>query len=194
MENSQQLGAIFQELCATCGSPSKYRCPKCSVLSCSLQCVNAHKEENSCNGVRDETTFIPVEEYREKDFQSDYHFLEEVTRKIDNAHRAKKNHGCLNYLPINLFRMQRSARMRGTNLRILPCVFSKRKKSTTYYRYHDRKIFWAIEWKFPQIDLEHFDERVDEEELLGKCLDKFLLPQGSADEDDKFCLLSINGS
>ncbi|KFM57378.1 Box C/D snoRNA protein 1, partial [Stegodyphus mimosarum] len=185
MEDALTHGSVFQSICATCSAPSKYRCPKCSVLSCSLQCVKAHKQEKNCDGIREKTAFVPAEEFKDRHLLSDYHFLEEIGRTVDNANRAKRSHGCFHYLPPNLYRLKMAAKARKTDLQILPMVFSKRKISTTYIRYSDRKIFWRIEWNFPLCNFSCADERIDEEELLGKCLDKYLLPEKSDSLRDK---------
>uniref|UniRef100_A0A915B982 Box C/D snoRNA protein 1 n=1 Tax=Parascaris univalens TaxID=6257 RepID=A0A915B982_PARUN len=37
--------------------PFKYRCPRCSLRTCSLPCLKLHKEQLKCNGQRDPATF-----------------------------------------------------------------------------------------------------------------------------------------
>lgn len=185
VQKSANSGAIYQKSCASCSSPAKYCCPKCSTLSCSLTCVKKHKEQKSCDGVRDKTAFVSVDSFHEKHLCSDLHFLEDMNRKIDNVSKAKKNYGRLYKKPINLEKLRWAARVRKTTLDILPIVFSKRKTSTTFLRYCDNKIFWRIEWSFPLCDVTYSDERIDEEVLLGKCLDKYLLPDHPEVNDKK---------
>ncbi|GFQ72213.1 hypothetical protein TNCT_717791 [Trichonephila clavata] len=181
-EGSQlQEKSLHHDLCSTCNEPSKYRCPKCSTLSCSLKCVKAHKEQSGCNGIRDKTAFVPLEEFKDCHLHSDYHFLQDVVRSLDNAQRKKRNLGFLRYLPPNLFRLESIARRRQIELCILPVGFARRKASTTYLRYSDGKIFWKLEWVFPLCDLTYSDARVDEEQLLGECLDKYLLSNSEED-------------
>jgi len=54
--------------CHSCSSEAKYRCPACSILSCSVACVKSHKEINNCNGIKAEPEQdldkILLEEYR----------------------------------------------------------------------------------------------------------------------------------
>ena len=50
--------------CEVCqDSPFKYRCPRCSVKSCSLPCVKQHKLISGCNGQRDKTAFVPLVDF-----------------------------------------------------------------------------------------------------------------------------------
>ncbi|KAF8782357.1 Box C/D snoRNA protein 1 like protein [Argiope bruennichi] len=176
-ESPSSPGTVYENLCTICDKPSKYRCPKCSTFSCSLECVKVHKDESGCDGVRDKTAYVPIEEFHERHLLSDYHFLENIGRTIDNAQRSKKKFGLMHYLPHNLYRLQKAARERKIDLHILPLMFARRKASTTFLRYNDRRIFWKLEWKFPQCDFTSCDDRVDEDMLLGACLDKYLLPE-----------------
>lgn len=51
-------------LCEECKEkPSKYKCPGCSVRSCSLDCVKAHKQRASCSGKRSQTHFVPLSQF-----------------------------------------------------------------------------------------------------------------------------------
>lgn len=51
-------------LCEECKEkPSKYKCPGCSVRSCSLNCVKAHKQRASCSGKRSQTHFVPLSQF-----------------------------------------------------------------------------------------------------------------------------------
>ncbi|RWW24342.1 hypothetical protein GW17_00011373 [Ensete ventricosum] len=54
-------------LCEECGSnPWKYRCPGCSILTCSLPCVKSHKERTSCTGKRNRTEFVRLSHFDDK--------------------------------------------------------------------------------------------------------------------------------
>ncbi|XP_015903423.1 box C/D snoRNA protein 1 isoform X2 [Parasteatoda tepidariorum] len=125
--------------------------------------------------MREKTAFIPVEEFNDSQLHSDFHFLEDVRRDIDIARRGKKGKGLLfGLLPHHLFKLQLVARLRKTDLQILPVAFSKRARNTTYLRYGDKKIFWRVEWEFPHVEFSCVDERVDEDEILGSCVDKYI--------------------
>lgn len=60
---------IFRiEICEVCdASQAKYTCPKCEVRTCCLDCVNIHKTELECDGIRDRTKFIPRDQFTDLD-------------------------------------------------------------------------------------------------------------------------------
>ena len=69
--------------CWGCPSTPKYKCPKCSTRSCSLDCVRRHKDEAACDGLRDKVKFMPVGQFKDMDIVNDYRLLEEVTKQVD---------------------------------------------------------------------------------------------------------------
>uniref|UniRef100_A0AAV1TQW3 HIT-type domain-containing protein n=1 Tax=Peronospora matthiolae TaxID=2874970 RepID=A0AAV1TQW3_9STRA len=71
----------------------KYRCPRCERLTCSLQCCVGHKKQFDCNGKRDRTKFVRLQEFTDADLSSDFFFLEEVAR---SANCAARSHSPLN--------------------------------------------------------------------------------------------------
>lgn len=53
-------------LCAVCKkAPFKYRCPKCEAKTCSLDCVNQHKTQANCDGVRQRSEQLPMSQIDE---------------------------------------------------------------------------------------------------------------------------------
>ena len=53
-----------QQLCQICHTnPHKYTCPRCSIRTCSVDCVKRHKQEKECSGERDKTSFVPRDAY-----------------------------------------------------------------------------------------------------------------------------------
>ena len=69
--------------CWGCGQAAKYKCPRCEVRSCSLPCVTRHKEEHSCDGVRDRVKYLPLNKFSDMDVASDFRLLEEVSHQVD---------------------------------------------------------------------------------------------------------------
>jgi hypothetical protein len=52
--------------CEVCSSEiAKYRCPRCSMQTCSLTCVNMHKSRFECSGLANVTSFVPLSEFDE---------------------------------------------------------------------------------------------------------------------------------
>ncbi|KAF9425331.1 Box C/D snoRNA protein 1 [Podila epigama] len=74
--------------CEVCGVVNaKYKCPGCFSQTCSLKCSKQHKLDTTCTGVRSRTHFVERKQYGEREMMSDYNFLEEVGRSVDNAAR-----------------------------------------------------------------------------------------------------------
>lgn len=66
----------------------QYKCPRCSMMTCSLQCCKKHKLENGCNGQRDRAAYVSIRDFGEKTLRSDLHFLEDVLQSKDSAKRV----------------------------------------------------------------------------------------------------------
>ncbi|KAL8178366.1 UNVERIFIED_CONTAM: Box C/D snoRNA protein 1 [Gekko kuhli] len=71
---------------------AKYRCPRCMKYSCSLVCVKQHKTTYNCNGVREKTAFVSINQFSDLNLLSDYRFLEDVGRMADRAARDGASH------------------------------------------------------------------------------------------------------
>eukprot|EP00250_Pteridium_aquilinum_P023460 c26940_g1_i1 orf=1-336(-) len=68
---------------------AKYTCPGCSLRTCSLPCVRAHKERTSCSGKRDRSSFVPITSFDDTHLLSDYNLLEEILRNAESARRFR---------------------------------------------------------------------------------------------------------
>ncbi|XP_055535923.1 box C/D snoRNA protein 1 [Wyeomyia smithii] len=165
-------------LCEVCNAvPAKYTCPKCEIKSCCLKCINIHKKELNCDGVRDRTKYIPLKKMTKMDMMSDYYFLEEATRFVDDRKRDKiKRYTRYNKsLPSCLFRMRCAARDRGTTLKFLLQNFTRNQRNTSQLNFKTGIIHWRVEWCFPNAEgLVFIDERCDENEKLCALLRKYL--------------------
>lgn len=172
------MAAPFERTCGQCGEPSKYCCPKCSARSCSLPCVKRHKKNDDCDGVRDKTSYISLDEFTDLDLLSDYRFLEESARVIDSASRAKPALGVYpqqKTLPGFLHKFQAECRRRGTVLKLLPRCFTKRQENKSQYNFRERCIYWHVAWIFSASHIKvHEQQRIHERQSLGECLEKHL--------------------
>lgn len=158
---------------------AKYTCPKCEVKTCGLRCLNVHKRELDCSGIRDKTRFIPIRDMTRMDFMSDYTFLEECTRYVADRKRDKlKRHTRYNKsLPAHLFKLRGAAHERRTALRFLLALFSRHAANTTFYDWKTHVIWWRVQWVFPNAGNVTFsdrrcDERLPLQQLLGKYVDE----------------------
>ncbi|EER18252.1 conserved hypothetical protein, partial [Perkinsus marinus ATCC 50983] len=51
MGGTEKSDASSASLCQVCkNNDFKYTCPACSMRTCSLECVNAHKAKTNCTG------------------------------------------------------------------------------------------------------------------------------------------------
>jgi len=51
-------------VCEECKqNPWKYKCPGCSIRSCALPCVKAHKQRTGCTGKRKFTDVVPLSKF-----------------------------------------------------------------------------------------------------------------------------------
>src|SRR5271167_2832461 len=78
---------VLTTLCPICyTSPPKYRCPRCSMRTCSLECSQTHKLRASCSGVRDPAKFIPKREFKPSTIDMDFNFLKRVEKIHEEGH------------------------------------------------------------------------------------------------------------
>ncbi|XP_066857337.1 box C/D snoRNA protein 1 [Anser cygnoides] len=161
--------------CETCSEEeAKYRCPRCMKYSCSLSCVKKHKLALSCNGVRDKTSFISVNEFTDLNLLSDYRFLEDVGRTADAAARDLSVHRPTTNKFINYLRNR--ARRHNINLKTLPIGFTKRKENSTIFNKKEQKFYWHLKLVFPHCHAEYTLKRVPEDKTLTDILKPYIDP------------------
>lgn len=116
----------------------------------------------------------------EMDFMSDYHFLEECTRYVENR-RVDKRKLCTHFnknLPPYLFKLRTAAKDRNITLKFMLDHFTRRKCNKTYFDFKQNKIYWRIEWIFPNAEhLRIIDAKVDENVELNKLVIRYLDPE-----------------
>uniref|UniRef100_A0A0D9VAM3 Box C/D snoRNA protein 1 n=1 Tax=Leersia perrieri TaxID=77586 RepID=A0A0D9VAM3_9ORYZ len=130
--------------CEECGEqPWKYRCPGCSILTCSLPCVQSHKRRTSCSGKRPRTDPVPIAQFDDNQLISDYNFLEETKQATESAHRLIGAFG-RNFggkfggaqLPKWLFFLRKAAQRRGIWLTFLPRGMARREQNRSRHNHN----------------------------------------------------------
>ncbi|KAK7505143.1 hypothetical protein BaRGS_00003713 [Batillaria attramentaria] len=132
-ESKTTAAAVVKcEVCET--GEARYRCPGCLVRTCSLPCVKEHKECSGCNGKRDKTAYVPIDEFTETHLLSDYRLLEDTSRKAELTHQDafKFNPG---RQPFRVATFVKQARKRGVDLRLMPYPMTRRKINTSMFHY-----------------------------------------------------------
>jgi len=119
---------VLTTLCPICyTSPPKYRCPRCSMRTCSLECTQAHKVRASCSGIRDPAKFIPKREFKPSTIDMDFNFLKSVEKSREEGQSVVKkvDQGTSKTRKRKLVvakrkRGMKKARERGVDVRELP--------------------------------------------------------------------------
>ncbi|XP_023548330.1 box C/D snoRNA protein 1-like isoform X2 [Cucurbita pepo subsp. pepo] len=156
-------------LCEECKSkPSKYKCPACSLRSCSLNCVNAHKRHSGCTGKRKHIQLVSLSQFNDSILLSDYNLLEEVKRMAESAQRFRKKlcpytHAYFRF-PFHLKSLRTAASSRRTKIMFLPTGMTKRENNQTRY-----------------------DKRVNENSKLSTILENHLQPSPWKNQLQNFC-------
>ncbi|NWS75183.1 BCD1 protein, partial [Crotophaga sulcirostris] len=160
--------------CETCSeAEAKYRCPRCMKYSCSLLCVKKHKVALSCNGVRDKTAFVSINDFTDLNLLSDYRFLEDVGRTADAAARR---------LPVRSWAAKKAMSLRnkarGCNidLRVLPVGFTKRRENSTTFNCTEEKFYWHLKLVFPHCHAEYTLKGVPDDKTLADILKPYIDP------------------
>ncbi|XP_068659350.1 uncharacterized protein [Aristolochia californica] len=154
----------------------KYKCPGCSIRTCSLPCVKSHKQRTNCIGKRNRTEFVPLSEFDDNLLTSDYNFLEETKRVAESAERMLNGFGG-NYrfkMPFKLRLLRNAAGRRKTRLFLLPGGMSRREKNQSLYDQKKKSILWTVEWHFNSVNIVLVDHGVDENTNLCSVIEKHL--------------------
>nr|XP_020650712.1 box C/D snoRNA protein 1 isoform X2 [Pogona vitticeps] len=156
---------------------AKYRCPRCMKYSCSLACVKKHKTTFSCNGIREKTAFVPVNEFNDLHLLSDYRFLEDVGRLADCAARDDTSHRPKTNKFVHFLRNR--ARKHSIQLQTLPIGFTKRRENSTFFSNKEQKFYWHLKLVFPHSHAKFTEKRVPDDKPLCDILKPYVDPQES---------------
>ncbi|ENN73907.1 box C/D snoRNA protein 1 [Dendroctonus ponderosae] len=165
------------EVCA--GVQAKYSCPKCEVKTCSLQCSRIHKAELVCDGLRDKTKYLPMNQFTDLVCESDYRLLQSITDRLDAIKKESRSRRLHSYLlPRHLLKLRSAAQQRRTLLKFLPMHFVRHRRNTSRWDIKRQHILWHLEWVFVNADnLVVREPRVDEEQKIGSLLSRHLVKQ-----------------
>ena len=114
-----------------------------------MQCVKQHKLDRGCSGERNKCKLVPKFEYNENTFYSDYFFLEDVGRVVDQSDRDATAHGKISKRSsFRLNRLKIELNKRGTVLSFAPAGMSSRTRNTTRYNLKEALVYWYIRLVF----------------------------------------------
>ncbi|ORY05255.1 hypothetical protein K493DRAFT_333642 [Basidiobolus meristosporus CBS 931.73] len=149
----------------------KYKCPRCLLKTCSLNCSKQHKAETGCSGVRSKNHFVSMNDYDYNNMMSDYVFLEETSRTTDNATRenlslnseARRGAHRSNLLASN-------AKRHGVRLSRMSQGMKRRASNKSIWHTKLKQIHWTVDWVFKESNLTLTDARAPEDKPLRELL------------------------
>ena len=158
-------------VCAACSAAApRYRCPGCSAMSCSLQCVGAHKEQSGCTGKRPRSSYVPLHSFTANQLQHDLFFLEEVARNAHSAQRhpliphsltkrsahsregedeeGQEGLGAFTARDVSgrYLALQRACVRLGVKLLVMPSGMRRHSLNTSAWNARDGRLSWHVEW------------------------------------------------
>ncbi|KAI9836440.1 MAG: hypothetical protein M1819_001471 [Sarea resinae] len=154
----------------------KYRCPRCSIRTCSLACSKRHKLWAQCSGVRDPAAYVKRSELATPSgIDRDFNFLTGIEQKLDNADKDAEERG----LVTDGFQSHGRAGPRKGEVNVqkalertrviierAPKGMSREKMNKTNWNKRQKCLSWTVEW----ID-------GDGQSYLSNVLESSLLPQ-----------------
>lgn len=139
---------VFSRGCGVCSSASsKYRCPGCEFITCSLACTKEHRAQSGCKGTRDRTAFVPISRFNEQHLLSDINLLNDFARATESSKKTV----CIDEeerLSKRFKLLQGKARQFGLKLHFLPSVMSKHRQNTTRFDQRTQRLLWHAEVHF----------------------------------------------
>jgi len=125
------------------------------------------------SGLRNKAEYRSLTDFTDEDLRSDYHFLTDVERVADTAHREAYRAKLMvrPQLPNHLKNLVRQASFRSVALQIMPATLQRRRDNTTNLNHKSKEMMWRIEFVF------HMDgaavlaqDRVSEKTLLSEVI------------------------
>jgi hypothetical protein len=142
---------IFCEMCKS--NEFKYKCPRCFIKTCSLNCVKQHKKEKNCSGQKDKFTLEKnVNNFTEKELVRDIKFLNEAIRETncaskkvfnmtdDEEKREKEKK--------NKYNRKCAKKFRNVTLHCSPMIMKRFSENKSYIDYKNKKFFWTTKFIF----------------------------------------------
>ena len=152
-------------LCQICKKEEyKYNCPKCSLKTCSVKCVKAHKNKYGCDGEKDKFKLVTnQDDYNEQVFYRDVSFLNNAIKDINNSNKK------IYYLTEDVNNAQAKTfktfkrilkKFRDINYFKSPLIMECNKINKSYSDSAQKKIFWTIKLNFLDDKLTYIYDKV----------------------------------
>ncbi|KAL3960199.1 hypothetical protein ACCO45_005316 [Purpureocillium lilacinum] len=155
---------LLTSLCAICHvSAPKYKCPRCNIQTCSVQCIKKHKAWSECSGERDPTTYVPPAQLRTvAGVNHDYNFLHGLGMSMERTERVfvqdkkimreedlrPKTAGGNAEAREKRFERHLAHRLRQLNVHVVcaPLGMARQKENNTTFNRRTGTVNWQVEW------------------------------------------------
>uniref|UniRef100_A0A060TDP2 ARAD1D01848p n=1 Tax=Blastobotrys adeninivorans TaxID=409370 RepID=A0A060TDP2_BLAAD len=136
-----------EPLCSQCRQEApKYKCPACSLRTCSLKCSKEHKEATGCPGLVDPTAYVPRTLYKEENLNRDYRFLQQLGRTVELGREESKDRGLRRAAPATGPRSSGSVMVRGgVKVRTLPKGMQRARMNKSGWNAKKKRYYWTLE-------------------------------------------------
>lgn len=143
---------VFTAGCTVCqSSSSKYRCPGCNVVTCSLACTKQHRTDTGCKGTRDRTAFVPISRFNETHLVSDINLLSDTSRTTEVG-RKTVGEDEEEKLSKRFKILHGKAKQLNLKLHFLPSMMSKHRTNSTRFDQRTQTLHWHAEVHFDLLD------------------------------------------
>jgi len=193
------------QICKVCSDKEAiYCCPRCSIRTCSLQCVTIHKKNTECSGKRNVTSYISLQEFNEANLKDDINFLESTAKraKSDDSVRYSVLNKPAEHLNCNkmvLAKLSKAASLRNIEYRLAPFLTARRKSNSTFCNCnHPKKVnsstkmFWHVRWVLNNRKVE--DRKVDEDLKIKEMLENLMNQNGTESNETLSFTKPLSGS
>ncbi|EMC91896.1 hypothetical protein BAUCODRAFT_79558 [Baudoinia panamericana UAMH 10762] len=143
--------AMLSELCSVCYTEKpKYRCPRCSIQTCSLPCYKKHQQRASCNGKRDPAAYLRKSQWATPTgLDLDFNYLKNIENRITSAGHYVQDRGIesghASHPTATGNRFQQYLDKYNITVRRAPKGMSRERANTSRAtKGHD--ALWSVEW------------------------------------------------
>lgn len=169
-ENEEEENSKTQKIIIVCEmcklNEFKYKCPRCLLKTCCLNCVKQHKKKYSCSGQKDKFNKTVT---CEKDLLKDMRFLNEALRDSNNSSKKvfhmTDNEEKKDREKKNKYNKKCAKKFRNINLMCSPMIMQRFSENHSYVDHKNRKFFWTIKFIF----ITELNEKF--EHIFGKTFD-----------------------
>lgn len=130
----------------------KYKCPRCTIQTCSLSCVKRHKLWSQCSGTRDPAAYRKRHQLATpSSFDQDFNFITRVERTIERAADVAEGRG----IPLSEERRKRikgearrdaEIEQRAAIVLKAPPGMSRALQNKSKWDNRHKCLLWTVEW------------------------------------------------